>query len=228
MRTLAIIPARGGSRRIPHKNIRNFNGAPIISYSINTAVETGLFDAVMVSTDDQEIAEIAREYGAEVPFMRAAESSGDHATLADVVMEVLKEYAGLSIYPEYVCCIMATAPLIDPQKITEGFDLLRNGRYDAVMPVVPYDYPVQRSLEINGNKLLMVEPLYKNTRSQDLPARYHDAGQFYWTKPKSILKTGTFFTGNTGALILDPMSVQDIDTEEDWRMAELKYRFLHG
>ncbi|MCD7963332.1 MAG: pseudaminic acid cytidylyltransferase [Rikenellaceae bacterium] len=228
MKTLAIIPARGGSKRIPGKNIRNFLGRPIISYSIDAAGRAGVFDALMVSTDDQEIARIAMGYGAEVPFMRGDKCSDDYATLADVVVEVLENYERQRIRPEYVCCIMATAPLIDPEKIKQGFDLI-SARYDSVIPVVPFGYPIQRSLKIDENdKLLMVEPRFKNTRSQDLPQRYHDAGQFYWIKADVIKEKGTFFTDNTGAIIQDPLTVQDIDTEEDWRMAEFKYRNLYG
>lgn len=221
---IAIIPARGGSKRLPKKNIRDFLGRPIISYSIKAALNSKCFSEVMVSTDDEEIAEIAKSYGASVPFLRSSNNSNDFATLAHVAEEVLLKYKEMGKKFRYFCCVLPTAPLLSPKKIQEGYDLLLKTRSDGVIPVVQFSYPIQRALKISNNKLKMFSRKSYNTRSQDLPLAYHDSGQFYWLKSSIFLKKRKFFIGNTRVIQLSEMEVQDIDIEEDWSIAELKYK----
>jgi pseudaminic acid cytidylyltransferase len=224
---LAIIPARGGSKRIPRKNIKSFLGKPIIAYSIEAALESNAFDEVMVSTDDDEIAEIARQYGATVPFLRSENSSDDFATTADVIEEVLNSYKHKGIDFDLACCIYPTAPLIDTKKIMESFELLKTQSFDCVFPVVEYSYPIQRALKVNGqNKMDLFFEENKNARSQDLESSYHDAGQFYSFLVDEFLKNKQLWTENTGVIFLDEFEVQDIDTLTDWKLAELKYELL--
>lgn len=226
MRNIAIIPARGGSKRIPRKNIKNFLGKPIIAYSIEAALNSGNFDEIMVSTDDHEIAEIAKKYGAHIPFLRSAETSNDTATTADVLIEVLNEYEKLGQKFDYACCIYSCAPFINPQKIKEGFNLITEKNAYNAMPVVQFSYPIQRALKIDSGKLEMILPENVNARSQDLMPTYHDAGQYYWFYVKNFLKSKTLFSSNTVPIITAESEVQDIDTEEDWKIAELKYKIL--
>lgn len=226
---LCIIPARGGSKRILRKNIKPFLGKPIIAYSIETALKSGLFDEVMVSTDDEEIAVVARNYGASVPFLRSKENADDFATLADVLSEV---FENINNNPEHVydniCCILPTAPLITSTRIKEGYELLQKDKVNSVTPVIAFSYPVWRSFKvIEDNKLEMIWPEYLNTRSQDLPHVYHDAGAFYWIEAKSFLEQNVLFTEHNHALILQETEVQDIDNETDWKLAELKYKLLY-
>lgn len=227
MKKIAIIPARGGSKRIPRKNIKTFLGIPIIAYSIKAAQESGLFDEIMVSTDDEEIAAIAREYGANVPFLRSNKTADDYATLADVLNEVLNYYSNESIHFDLFCCILATAPFLPSSRLVESYNKLIDNNFDSVFPVLKFSYPIQRALHIVEDKLSMVQPEFKNSRSQDLPARYHDSGQFYWMKNDEFAKQQTLFASNSGAIVLNEWEVQDIDTEEDWKMAEIKYQILH-
>ena len=222
MRNLAIIPARGGSKRIPHKNIRLFNGKPIIAYSIDIAINSGLFDEVMVSTDDNQIAEIAIKYGAKVPFIRSAETANDFAPLADVVDEVVSKYKSLDEEFDNVCCILSTAPLLTVNNLTRGYDSLLNGKFDSIRPVVEFSYPIQRALKLSDDKVSFFYPEHKKTRSQDLEKAYHDAGQYYWMTSRKLLKGD-----NKGAVIISERYVQDIDSEEDWYMAEMKYNLLN-
>lgn len=226
MSNIAIIPARGGSKRIPRKNIKYFLGKPIIAYSIQTALESKLFDEVMVSTDDEEIAEIAKSYGASVPFMRSANNANDHASTVDVLKEVLSKYSNKNISFRYSCCIYATAPFVTKEKLISAFDILLNNKYDTVAPVMPYSFPVQRGLKMKEGKVRFAYPEYMNSRSQDLDTLYHDAGQFYFFDTQSILEKGTLWTNNTGGVIISELEAQDIDSELDWRLAELKYRLL--
>lgn len=225
MKNLAIIPARGGSKRIPRKNIKNFLGKPIIAYSIESAIQSGLFAEVMVSTDDKEIAEIAKQYGAKVPFMRSAETANDFASTADVLNEVISNYKSLGLEFDNFCCIYATAPLISSKNITDAFQLLQNSEFTAVYPVVEFSYPIWRCLDVaEDGSMKRHWPEYENSRSQDLPKEYHDTGTFYWYKTKEWL------AGNVklGAIIVDETAVQDIDTETDWKLAEMKYKLLIG
>ncbi|MCL4126315.1 UNVERIFIED_CONTAM: hypothetical protein GTU68_028531 [Idotea baltica] len=226
MTKIAIIPARGGSKRIPKKNSKDFLGEPIIAYTIEAALSSGLFDEVMVSTDDQEIAQIAKNYGAKVPFFRSTENSNDFATLADVLDEVLEEYKKQGIEFEYLCCLLPTAPFVNSQKINSAFKTLRDNDFDSVFPVIEFSYPIQRALQIDEDKVSMVSSEFINTRSQDLDKRYHDSGQFYWSKTESLILTKKLFTKNSGAIIISELEAQDIDTETDWHLAEMKYKIM--
>lgn len=223
MKKLAIIPARAGSKRIPGKNIRDFCGKPIIAYSIEAAKETGLFDRVMVSTDSKEIAEIAIKHGAEIPFLRSEKTSNDFSGIDAVILEVLEEYKRSGIEFGAFCCIMATAPLLRSERITEAYNLMINENFDSVIPVVKFSYPIQRCLQIAKNKVSMVDPTNFSARSQDLPQYYHDSAQFYWKLTNRFLEKQRFLADNSGAIVLSELEAQDIDSEEDWKLAELKY-----
>ncbi|HIU55779.1 MAG TPA: pseudaminic acid cytidylyltransferase [Candidatus Gallibacteroides avistercoris] len=228
MKNIAIIPARGGSKRIPRKNIKPFMGKPIIAYSIEAALHSGLFDEVMVSTDDEEIAAIARQYGASVPFYRSAEMSNDYATTADVIEEVLDIYKENGQIFDNVCCLYATAPFVTSHRLKDAFEMMINKEYNSVYPIVLFSYPVQRGLNLEDGKIGMVWPEHLNTRSQDLPPIYHDAGQFYVSTAQSFYSVRSFLTNNTGGLILSELEVQDLDTEIDWKLAEMKYQLLRA
>jgi pseudaminic acid cytidylyltransferase len=223
---LAIITARGGSKRIPRKNIRDFLGKPIIAYSIEAALHSGIFDEVMVSTDDEEIASIAKIYGAKVPFLRSAENANDFAGTYEVIEEVLNSYFELDKSFDYACCIYPTAPFVNAIRFTESFELLKGKQLDVVFPICKYSFPIQRALHLNNGKVEMIQPENRTKRSQDLPSVYHDAGQFYFFETKKLLANKKLFTENTGAIVLDEMEVQDIDNETDWKIAELKYTLL--
>ncbi|MDB9150307.1 pseudaminic acid cytidylyltransferase [Parabacteroides distasonis] len=228
MKCLAIIPARGGSKRIPHKNIKLFLGRPIIAYSIEAALGTGLFEEVMVSTDDTEIAEIARQEGASVPFLRSTENANDYATLADVLVEVVNVYKERGNEFDLICCLLPTAPLISSEDVRSAYDQLVMSTFDSICPVVAFSYPILRSLSIDekGN-LNMNWPEYRFSRSQDLRPAYHDSGTFYWIKTSSLLKDKKLLGENGTAIVLDEFRVQDIDTDTDWALAEMKYKLLH-
>jgi pseudaminic acid cytidylyltransferase len=229
MNRLCIIPARGGSKRIPRKNIRDFLGKPIIAYTIEAALQSGLFDKVMVSTDDPEIAEVSKKHGAEVPFMRSASTSGDFATTADVIAEVLKQYEAEGISFEYACCCYATAPFITSIRLGEGFDRIVEKNADSVFPISAFSYPIFRSLKKSEEgRIEMIWPENMNKRSQDFPEAFHDAGQWYWFIVDRFLKSGQLFTSNSVGLEISPLEVQDIDNEHDWHLAELKYGYLQG
>jgi len=223
MRNLAIIPARGGSKRIFKKNIKDFLGKPIIAYSIEAAIKSELFDEVMVSTDDNEIADIAIKFGAKVPILRSENSSNDYATLAEVMREVTGYYKKQQKLFDYCCCILPTAPLIKIENLKKGLDLLIQKGFDSVKPVVRFSYPIQRALKLEGNKVSMISPQYLNARSQDLVDAYHDAAQFYWfCFDKGLIGD------NKGAIILKNKDVQDIDTLDDWELAILKYKHINS
>jgi pseudaminic acid cytidylyltransferase len=227
MPNIAIIPARGGSRRIPRKNIKDFFGKPIIVYSIEIALQSELFDEVMVSTDDNEIADIAIQNGAKVPFFRSTEASSDYATTIDVLKDVLTSYKN-EVNKEFdlICCIYPTAPLIQIQHIKSGLELLTTNNYYTVFPVVAFSYPVWRGFAIsNDGKTKLIWPEYRDARSQDLMRVYHDAGQWYWLKASKI--NNSVFTENSGTIVLNEEIVQDIDNLTDWKLAEIKYRLLH-
>ena len=223
MACLAIITARGGSKRIPRKNVKDFLGKPIITYSIEVALHSGLFDEVMVSTDDEEIATLARAQGAQVPFMRSAKNADDYATTVDVLQEVLFR---LPSY-DFGCCIYPTAPLIRAERLQQAWNLLLNKRYDTVFPIVSYEYPIERALRLTDDqRVAMIWPENLRKRSQDLPEAYHDAGQFYWFRSQYVLEKQTLYGDNSGAIVLPSIEVQDIDTLEDWQLAELKAQRL--
>lgn len=224
-RNLAIITARGGSKRIPRKNIKEFCGKPILSYSIKAALDAGIFDTVMVSTDDEEIAALAKEAGAVVPFLRSSETANDFASTDDVIMEVITEYQKRGEEFDAFCCIYPTAPFLTGDRLREAMELLHTA--DSVMPIVPFSYPPQRGLIINEKGQVERQfPEYATTRSQDLPKVYHDCGQFYACRTKPFLDAGTTDVENLLPLVLSEMEVQDIDTLEDWEIAEIKYRRL--
>jgi N-acylneuraminate cytidylyltransferase len=226
MRCIAIIPARGGSKRIPKKNIKDFLGKPIIAYSIAVAIESELFDEVMVSTDDQEIAKVAERYQAKVPFIRSAKNSDDYATTANVITEVLDSYKKHNQYFDYACCIYPTAPLITSASLKNAFNLLRSLKYNTVFPVAAFNFPIWRSLELKDGKIDMFWPENRDKRSQDLPKAWHDAGQFYWINVPAFCKEPLLYSSNSGSIELTSLEVQDIDTIADWKMAELKAQLL--
>ncbi len=229
MSAIAIIPARGGSKRIPRKNIRTFRGKPIIAYSIEAAINSKLFDYIMVSTDDTEIAEVARSYGAQIPYFRSAENSNDHATTADVLLEVLSKMKADRQFFRYVCCIYPTAPFLNVQNLSWAFNTMVEGKFDSVFPVCDFGFPIQRALTLGENNAVsMIWPENMNKRSQDLRKAYHDAGQFYWLSVESFFKHKTVYCPNAGAITLDAMYVQDIDNEMDWQIAELKHAVRFG
>ncbi|RGN33225.1 pseudaminic acid cytidylyltransferase [Bacteroides oleiciplenus] len=226
MKNIAIIPARGGSKRIPRKNIKPFMGKPIIAYSIEAALQSRLFDEVMVSTDDGEIAGIARKYGAEVPFMRSAETSNDYAGTDDVILEVLKIYKEKGKEFDTFCCIYSTAPFVTSDRLAEAYGKL-NSNIDSVFTCVAYSYPIQRSLRIADGRISMVHPEYFDARSQDLETIYHDAGQFYIATVNSYIREKKLWGANTAGLVLSELEVQDLDTLTDWQLAEMKYNLLY-
>lgn len=226
MKNLCIIPARGGSKRIPRKNVKPFLGKPMLAYSIEAALTTKLFDEVMVSTDDEEIAIVARQYGAKVPFMRSMETANDFATTADVLHEVINKYKELGQEFDNFCCIYATAPMIQSKDIISAFSRLQSSDFTKVYPVVQFSYPIWRCLDLaEDGSIKRHWPEFENSRSQDLPKEYHDTGTFYW------YKTNEWLAGNikVGGIEVDEITIQDIDTETDWKIAEMKYKLLyHG
>ncbi len=226
MKRIAIITARGGSKRIPRKNIKEFCGKPIIAYSIEAAIGAGIFDTVMVSTDDKEIAEIARVYGADVPFLRSEKTSGDFASTADVVEEVLAEYESRGMSFDAFCCIYPTAPFLTGERLSEAARLLEKQEADGVVPVVRFGFPPQRCVVMKDGFLEFKWPENRLKRSQDLEPFYHDAGQFYFLKTESFLEQKQMFPLKTVPLVLEELEVQDIDNEVDWKMAEVKFRIL--
>ena len=223
---IAIIPARGGSKRIPRKNIKMFLGKPIIAYSIEAAIGSKLFNEVMVSTDDEEIASIAQQYGARIPFMRSSTTSNDYASTQDVLIEVLSKYEKSGQYFDYACCIYPTAVFVTAKKLQEALNLLEQKKYYSIFPVMQFSYPIWRSLKNENGKFSMNYPEYLDTRSQDLPIAYHDAGQFYFFMPEVLFKEGSLFTSNSGGIIINELEGQDIDNVIDWTIAEMKYKLL--
>ena len=226
MRTLAIITARGGSKRIPRKNIKDFNGKPIMAYSIEAAVGSGVFDKVMVSTEDEEIADIARHYGAEVPFYRSEQTAGDYATTTNVLNEVIAEYEKLGETFDIIACIYPTAPFITPARLKEAVEQLGKSDADSLIPVVRFSFPPQRAMEIQDGYLVFRQPEYINARSQDLKPHYHDVGQFYVFKTESFKVNQRIMAGKILPMELPETEVQDIDNPVDWEMAELKYKLM--
>lgn len=226
MKTLAMITARGGSKRIPRKNIKEFNGKPIMAYSIEAAIQSGAFDEVMVSTDDHEIAEIAKKYGASVPFMRSEKTANDFATTVDVIDEVINEYHNLGKDFDLFACIYPTAPFITSDKLKEAVEKLSSSDADSLIPVVRFSYPPQRAMEIHDGRLVFRQPENLSKRSQDLEPHYHDAGQFYVVRTESFLKNKGIMVGQILPMELSELEVQDIDNEVDWKLAEMKYKLL--
>lgn len=228
MNNIAIIPARGGSKRIPRKNIKLFASQPIIAYSIKAALDSGLFSEVMVSTDDEEIAKVAQDYGAKVPFLRSAKNASDFATTASVLLEVLEQYKHQRQTFDNVCCLYPTAPLVTSERLAEAFELLKNQNLDSVFPVLAYSYPIQRALVMKGQCIEMRQPENKLVRSQDLETTYHDSGQFYWLNVERFMASQEIYMKNSGAIVLSEMEAQDIDNEDDWKLAELKFKIRYA
>ncbi len=227
MKNVAIIPARGGSKRIPSKNIKEFLGKPIIGYSIEAAKQSGLFEKIVVSTDSKRIAEVANRYGAETPFMRPEEIADDFTTTATVLAHALQWLAAHSSEPQYACCIYATAPFIQVQYLQEGYELLTSKGAASVFPVTTFPFSIFRALKINGDgRLAMFWPQYELTRSNDLPEAYHDAGQFYWVDCKVFLQKQQLYSDDSLPVVVPRHLVQDIDTPEDWTRAEMMYKAL--
>ena len=223
MSNLCIIPARGGSKRIPKKNIKLFLGKPIIAYSIKVALETKLFDEIIVSTDDIEIAEISKKIGAQIPFFRSSKTSDDFATLSDVVEEVKNYYSKIGKTFDNICLILPTAPLIQIANIKKGLKILSDNDVNSVRPVLRFSYPIQRALKMNNHKIKFINSKFSKTRSQDLEPAFYDSGQFYWMKFDSGLKGD-----NKYGFEIKESEAQDIDTFEDWKIAEIKYNYLYG
>lgn len=224
---LAIIPARGGSKRIPRKNIRSFCGKPIIAYSIETAIDSGLFDRIIVSTDDDEIAEVASRYGAEVPFIRPTELADDFTGTNAIVKHAIEWYRDNGSDIEYTCCIYATAPLLQSDFLKQGLEQLQSSNAAYAFSVTGFDFPIQRAIRLNADQIVeALQPQSIDMRSQDLEECYHDAGQFYWGRSSSFTAELPLMSGHSRGVVLPRYLVQDIDTEEDWRQAEQMYQSL--
>jgi len=226
---LAIIPARGGSKRIPRKNIKLFCGKPMIAWSILAAKESELFDHIIVSTDDIEIANLAKKYGAEVPFLRPDYLSDDYTGTADVIKHALNWCIDNLGVVENVCTLYATAPFIRKDDIQKGYELLKNNNCEIVFTVTSFPFPIQRAIKINDNgRVSMFEPQHFSSRSQDLETGYHDAGQLYWATTHAVLNDIPAFSNYSVAQVLPRHQVQDIDEPEDWHRAELMFEAWHS
>lgn len=224
---IAIIPARGGSKRIPRKNIKLFHGKPLIAYSIEAAIKSQCFDKIIVSTDDDEIAKVALEYGAEVPFIRPAAISDDHATTMDVINHAITWFKEHEFEVSHVCCIYATAPFISSNAVKSGLSSLIAGKFNYAFSATSFPFPIQRALKIQSDgSTAMFQPEHANTRSQDLEEAYHDAGQFYWGTAEAFLNKKAIFSDNSFAIVLPRTTVQDIDTPEDWDNAQAMFALL--
>lgn len=224
---LAVIPARGESKRIPRKNIKAFCGKPIIAWSIEAAEASACFDRIVVSTDDREIAETALEYGAEAPFLRPAELCDDHTPTAPVIAHAIHWHRDQGLEPEYVCCIYATAPFVQAADLSAGLSLLKESDSNFAVAVTRYGFPIQRAVRLNASgRIEMFHPEHLNTRSQDLPEAFHDAGQFYWGRTDAWLEGRSLLSEQAVPILLPRVRVQDIDTPEDWAQAETMFRAL--
>jgi len=226
--SLCVIPARGGSKRIPRKNIKDFCGNPIIAYSIEAALQSQCFDRVIVSTDDEEIAEVAQAFGAEIPFLRSAELANDHTATLPVIKHALQWFEKNEQLPEYACCLYATAPFIESTYLQAALQQLVDTGARYCFSATRFPFPIQRAIKITeSGRVQMFQPEHFNTRSQDLEEAYHDAGQFYWGKTSAFLAEEIIFSESATAYLLPQHRVQDIDTPEDWQRAELMYQVLH-
>lgn len=226
---LAVIPARGGSKRIPRKNIKDFCGKPIIAWSIEAALQSECFDAVIVSTDDPEIAAVARQWGAQVPFMRPAALADDHTGTTPVMRHAIEWFLQQGQSSEQVCCIYATAPFVSAADIRRGHELLVENDCDYAFSVTSYPFPIQRAIRITSKgRVEMFHPEHFDTRSQDLEEAWHDAGQFYWGRAKAWIEGKVLFTPEAVPVRLPRHRVQDIDTAEDWLRAEWMFKAIQG
>ena len=228
MSAVAVIPARGGSKRIPRKNIRDFLGKPILAYSIAAARDCGLFQKVLVSTDDEEIAAVARQWGAETPFVRPPELADDHTGTNAVVAHALRWLKEHRQPAELACCIYATAPLVQPAALIEGHRLLSEQGKSFAFSVTQFEFPIQRALRMHADgSVEAIQPQFAATRSQDLEHAWHDAGQFYWGRAEAFLSGAPVYAKTSVGVPIPRYRVQDIDTFDDWQRAELMYRALH-
>jgi N-acylneuraminate cytidylyltransferase len=224
---ICVIPARGGSKRIPRKNIRYFHGKPIIAWSIEAAIKSECFDRIICSTDDEEIAKVARKYGAETPFLRPASLSDDYTTTAPVIAHTIEHLLQKDNAIDLVCCIYATAPFVQPNDIRQSLEVIKINNVDYCFSVARYPFPIQRAIRITKEgRCEMFQPEMFKRRSQDLEEAYHDVGQFYWGKADAWLENRDLFSDKSSLYILPRYNVQDIDTEEDWTRAELMYSTL--
>ena len=224
---ICVIPARGGSKRIPRKNIKNFFGQPMIAYSIKAALKSECFDKVIVSTDDQEIAEVAKSFGAEVPFMRPDELANDYAGTVPVIKHAIEWFDDQGQSPSEVCCLYATAPFVQADSIRKAYKKMKQEKVDYCFTVTSFAFPIQRAIKITAeNRIEMFYPEHFETRSQDLEESYHDAGQFYWGKAEAFKQQKPLFSKSATPYILPRHMVQDVDTPEDWKRAELMYEVL--
>ncbi len=226
-KNIAIIPARGGSKRIPNKNIKPFGGHPVISYSIRAARAADLFDKIIVSTDSEEIAETARSYGAETPFKRPAELADDFTSTDSVIVHAIEWLIKNQERPDYVCCIYPTAPFISPARLRKGLRILKREKAVSAFTVTSYPFPIFRSLKVTGRgRLEMIWPEYMKKRSQDLPEAHHDAGQFYWIETTRYMQEKSLYSSDSVPIFLPRYLAHDIDSEEDWTRAELMHKAL--
>jgi pseudaminic acid cytidylyltransferase len=223
---IAVIPARGGSKRIPRKNINDFCGKPMIAWSIEAAKTSGLFDHIIVSTDDTEIAEVAKKWGAEVPFVRPPELSDDHALTDSVVRHAVQESQRIYGSLRQGCCIYPTNPFLITGDLNRGLDMLLAHKATSAFPVVKYDYPIEQAFLLDGVRLYAKWPDKLEERSQDFPDHYHDAGMFYWFDVEKFLSETRLFCANSVAFVIPSVRCQDINTPEDWVRAEIKFRML--
>lgn len=224
---IAIIPARGGSKRIPQKNIKLFCGKPIIAYSIEAALTSGCFDRVIVSTDNQDIADIALQYGAEVPFLRPAHIADDYATTIEVIQHAVSALA--LDKSALICCLYATAPFVTPTSLAKGLEILTIERLDYCFSATEFSFPIQRAFRLDQRgRVAMYQPDYYNTRSQDLESAYHDAGQFYWGTYHAFVTGKPIFSEDAKPVIMPAYQVLDIDTQDDWNNAEFLYKLLQS
>jgi N-acylneuraminate cytidylyltransferase len=224
---IAVIPARGGSKRIPRKNVKSFAGRPMIAWSIDAALQSGCFDQVLVTTDDAEIAEVARQAGAVVPFLRPASLSGDHTGTIPVVQHAIQSISATGLNVDLVCCLYATAPFVRAADLQQGMRVLLEQECDYTFAVTSYAFPIQRAVRINSQgRVEMINPEHFNTRSQDLEEAFHDAGQFYWGHASAWMDGRLIFSPASSPVYLPRYRVQDIDTPEDWERAEWLFRAM--
>lgn len=226
MKNIAIITARGGSKRIPKKNIKEFMGKPMLAYAIEAAINSNIFDEVMVSTDDVEIATIAKKYGANIPFMRSEKTASDNATTFDALDEVIKEYKKLGKEFDTLCCIYPCVPFLKAETLRDAYKKMQN--HNAVIPVCKYPVPIEWAMKIENDLLVPNDRKAQNIRSQDIEPKYFDVGMFYFCKVENMYEYNSLTPDNTTAYIINESECQDIDTLDDWKMAEMKYKVMYG